>query len=98
MLHTVYFWLSPDISETGRADFVAAAEALAGAPTVRQFYGGGPAATPRRDVTDHTFDYSIHLLFASVADHNAYQEDPVHLKFVEEQAHKFATVKVFDSE
>ena len=34
----------------------------------------------------------------SVADHNAYQQDPVHLKFVDGQAHKFATVKVFDSE
>lgn len=97
MIHTVYFWLDPNLSEAERADFVTGAEALSTAPTVLHFFGGGPAGTESRDVTDHSFDYSIHLHFNSEEDQNAYQVDPVHLKFVEEQAHKFATVKVFDS-
>ncbi len=97
MIHTVYFWLNPALSAAERADFVRGAQALATAPTVMAFYGGGPAGTASRDVTDHSFDYSIHLFFASEADQNAYQVDPIHLKFVDEQAHKFATVKVFDS-
>lgn len=97
MIHTVYFWLKPDLDGAARTDFVRGAEALAGAPTVQAFYGGGPAGTEQRDVTDHSFDYSIHLFFASEADQLAYQEDPVHLKFVDEQAGKFATVKVYDS-
>ena len=97
MIHTVYFWLKEELTEAERSNFVAGARALATAPTVLHFYGGGPAPTEERDVTDHSFDYSIHLHFASVPDQKLYQDDPVHLKFVEEQAHKFATVKVFDS-
>lgn len=97
MIHTVYFWLKPDLGQAARTDFVRGAEALATAPTVLAFYGGGPAATEHRDVTDHSFDYSIHLFFASEAEQLAYQVDPVHLQFVDEQAGKFAKVKVFDS-
>ena len=97
MLHTVYFWLKDNLSDDDHAMFVEGAELLAGAPTVQHFFGGGPAGTPDRDVTDKSFDYSIHLQFASVEDHNSYQTDPVHLKFVEDHAAKFATVKVYDS-
>lgn len=97
MIHTVYFWLTPELSTEDRTNFVGGAEALATAPTVLQFYGGGPAATPSRDVTDHSFDYCIHLFFADEAAHEAYQVAPIHLKFVEEQAHKFETVKVLDN-
>ncbi len=97
MLHTVYFWLQPGLSTEDKAAFVAGAKALGGAPTVAACYVSSPAATPERDVTDHSFDYSLHLMFKDVADHDAYQIDPVHLKFVAEQADKFATVKVYDS-
>ncbi|TXF90739.1 Dabb family protein [Neolewinella aurantiaca] len=97
MLHTVYFWLTPGLSEAEKENFVAGAKALAEAPTVAACYVSAPAATPERDVTDHSFDYSLHLMFKDVADHDAYQIDPVHLKFVEEQAAKFAVVKVYDS-
>ena len=97
MIHTVYFWLKDNLSDDDWAMFQEGAEALAAAPTVATCYGGAPAATPEREVTDHSFDYSIHLHFASVADHNAYQTHPIHLKFVEEHAHKFERVLVFDS-
>lgn len=97
MIHTVYFWLQPGLDEAERADFVRAAKALAAAPTVLQCYVGAPADTPEREVTDHSFDYSLHLLFADVAAHNAYQVDPVHLRFVNEQADKFAEVRVLDT-
>ncbi|NJC24969.1 Dabb family protein [Neolewinella antarctica] len=97
MIHTVYFWLDRQLTSAEVTNFVTGAKALGAAPTVQSFFGGGPADTKQRDVTDHSFDYSIHLHFASVADHEAYQVDPVHLKFVAEQAHKFATVKVYDS-
>jgi hypothetical protein len=98
MLHTVYFWLTPGLSTSEREDFVAGAKALAEAPTVAACYVSTPAPTPERDVTDHSFDYSLHLMFASVADHDAYQVSDVHLKFVAEQAAKFAVVKVYDGE
>ena len=97
MIHTVYFWLKPGLSEADLANFVRGAKQLGNAPTVLHCYVGAPAATPEREVTDHSFDYSLHLLFTDIEGHNAYQVDPIHLKFVEEQAHKFATVKVLDT-
>ncbi len=97
MIHTVYFWLQPGLDSAARENFVQGAKALVAAPTVQHCFVGAPAPTPKRDVTDHSFDYSLHLHFATVADHDAYQVDPVHLKFVEEQAAKFATVKVLDT-
>ena len=98
MIHTVYFWLTDGLSTAEREQFVAAAKALAEAPTVGACYVSAPAATPERAVTDHSFDYSLHLLFADVAAHDAYQVSDVHLKFVAEQAEKFARVKVYDGE
>ena len=98
VLHTVYFWLTPDLTTAERADFVAGAKALATAPTVAACHVGEPAGTPQRDVTDHSFDYCLQLHFASVADHDAYQVSAVHLTFVEEQAAKFATVRVYDTQ
>jgi hypothetical protein len=98
MLHTVYLWLKPGLSTAEQESFVAGAKALRAAPTVAACYVSAPASTPERDVTDHSFDYSLHLLFADVADHDAYQISDVHLKFVEEQAAKFDKVKVYDGE
>lgn len=98
MLHTVYFWLTPGLSADERSNFVAGAKALAEAPTVAACHVSIPASTPERDVTDHSFDYSLLLMFANVADHDAYQISDVHLKFVADQAAKFAVVKVYDGE
>lgn len=98
MIHTVFFWLTPGLTDAELADFVVAARALGDAPAVSQCYVGTPATTPHREVTDHSFDFSLHLLFASVAEHDAYQVDPVHLAFVDSQAAKFAAVKVYDTE
>lgn len=97
MIHTVFFWLAPGLTAAERADFAAAARKLGTAPTVLQSHLGIPATTPRREVTDHSFDYSLQLFFASVADHDAYQVDPIHLAFVNEQAARFAAVRVYDT-
>ena len=98
MIHTVYFWLDPLTEDADHQSFIEGCKSLAKAPTVQRFTSGKPAGTKERDVTDHSFDYSIQLTFASVADHDAYQSSDVHLKFVDEHSHKFAVVKVFDSE
>lgn len=97
LIHTVFFWLDPKLTDEERQNFVAGANELGTAPSVMHYYGGGPANTEERDVTDHSFDYSIHLHFADEEGQLAYQTDPVHLKFVKEQAHKFARVIVYDS-
>ena len=97
LLHTVYFWLHADCSAQDRLDFAAAARDLVHAPTVKSCTVGSPAATPDRDVTNNDFDFMLQLHFADVADHDAYQADDVHLRFVDAEAGKFERVMVFDT-
>lgn len=48
-------------------------------------------------VSDRAFDVVIHLVFENKAAEQKYLKDPRHVKFVEENASKFAKVRVFDS-
>jgi hypothetical protein len=43
------------------------------------------------------FDVSLHLVFATRADHDAYQIAQRHLDFIAEQKANWAEVRVFDS-
>ncbi len=97
MMHTVYFWLKPGLSDEEIASFEEGVRSLAKAPSVVKLLAGPPAATPSRGVVDNTFDFALSLWFEDVTGHDAYQVDPVHLKFVEEQEAKFGVVKVFDN-
>lgn len=98
MIHTVYFWLTPGLSDADFMSFVDGCKSLSTVPVVQRYYGGTGAGTPARDgVTQKDYDYSIHLFFASVEDHNTYQDHPVHLAFVDQHAGKFATVRVYDN-
>jgi hypothetical protein len=46
---------------------------------------------------DNSYQVSELLLFASAADQDAYQVDPIHLKFVEQCSHLWRKVVVYDS-
>ena len=97
LVHTVFFWLTPETDADGRAAFIAGAQVLAAAPTVRHCFVGRPAGTPGRDVVDNSFDFSLMLWFDDVAAHDAYQVSNIHQQFVAEQAAKFARVVVRDT-
>lgn len=97
MMHTVYFWLKEGLSEEDKKDFVRGVQSLETVPSVKRFFMGPPASTPSRGVVDNSFDLALILWFDDVAGHDAYQVDPIHLKFVEEHEAKFGTVKVYDN-
>jgi hypothetical protein len=65
--------------------------------TISQSHFGIPAGTENRDVVDHSYTYSLLLLFNSQADQDSYQIDPIHLKFVEENSQLWTKVVVYDS-
>ena len=65
--------------------------------TIKSSHIGTPADTPRRDVVDHSFTYSLLVSFEDIAAHNSYQDDPVHHEFVADCAHLWESVKVSDS-
>lgn len=96
-VHTVYFWLKPGLTAAERADFAAGVQSLGGAPSVRHLWHGAPAATDR-PVIDRTYSRGLTLVFDDAAGHDAYQTDPVHLRFVEQHRDKWTRVQIYDYE
>jgi hypothetical protein len=48
LVHTVYFWLKPELTDAERADFRKGVESLGTIPSVSAVYVGTPAATTPR--------------------------------------------------
>jgi hypothetical protein len=98
MTHTVFFWLKDSLDAAGRAEFESSLRTLLGIPEAARATIGRPAATPKREVIDDSYDYALELDFVSVEAQNAYQAHPVHAKFVDSQKVKWSRVQVFDFE
>jgi hypothetical protein len=95
-IHHVFFWLNNPKSTEDRNQFLAGLRKLSKAPTVKHFHIGRPAGT-LRDVIDTTYSFSWCIFFASAADQESYQTDPIHLRFVEECSHLWSRVTVYDA-
>ena len=84
MEHHVYFWLKPEHQDAAdRAVFEAGLQSLFG---IEQVVGGiwsTPAAVEPRPVLDQSWTYALSIRFENLEAHNAYQEAPAHLKFIE---------------
>lgn len=96
--HTVYFYLNEDVTEEEKQQFEEGLEALLAIDTVYKSEIGIPSDTPERDVTDHSFGYSIFTWFETIEDYNVYAEHPDHLEFIDTYSSLWADVKVYDSE
>jgi len=95
-IHHVYFWLN---NPENNSDFEQLAEGLkklSKVETIREFHIGKPASTCR-PVIESGYSLSWLLLFDSKEDHDSYQVDPIHLKFVEECAHLWSKVVIYDT-
>jgi len=97
LIHTVYFWLTDDITEERKKEFEQALIDLGEVPSIDKYYWGPPAKTVERDVIDATYDYAINVFFKSIEAEDEYQVDPIHLKFVETQKDIFKVVKVYNN-
>jgi hypothetical protein len=96
-IHSVYFWLKQDISETEREQFLRGAKSLTTVKTVRHGWVGKPAATDR-PVIDRTYSHALVLVFDDKAAHDAYQVDPLHSAFLDTLKHLWIQVKIYDFE
>jgi hypothetical protein len=95
--HMVYFTLK-DRNDAGREKLVAACKKyLDGHEGTVYFSAGVLAPEFKREVNDLDFDVALNLVFESKAAHDKYQDDPRHLKFIEENRDTWAKVRVFDS-
>jgi hypothetical protein len=95
--HTVYFYLNEDVTEEQKQQFEEGLEALVSIEEVYKAEIGVPADTPEREVTDHSFGYSIFTWFENMDDYNVYAEHPDHMEFIEQFQSLWADVKVYDT-
>jgi Stress responsive A/B Barrel Domain len=97
MNHHVYFWLKEENSHpSDRAKFE---QGLANLFTIPQVTGGRwtvPAEVPARPVCDQSWDYALTMTFATIEDHNVYQDHPDHHVFISTFKDWWAKVLVTD--
>jgi hypothetical protein len=95
-VHTVFFWMKEDISKEESEFFESELEKLGQSPTINSYRWGKPAGTPR-DVVDNSYGYAWIVDFASTADQDAYQVEPIHLAFIESCKDLWTKVQVYDT-
>jgi hypothetical protein len=95
-IHHVYFWLKEPGNRESFEKLLKGLDALSKVKTIKTFHIGKPADT-NRDVIDRSYAVSWMLIFANKADQDAYQVDPIHLKFVEDCSSLWSKVVVYDS-
>jgi hypothetical protein len=95
-IHTVFFWFAEGVTEEQKAAFVEGLESLREVPTVRKFYIGLPAGTPR-EVVDNSYDYALILFFDDKAGQDAYQVHPIHQAFAQGLEEVWERVQVYDT-
>ncbi|MFO7847939.1 MAG: Dabb family protein [Balneolaceae bacterium] len=96
--HTVYFYLNEEVSQEEADQFEEGLKQLLEIESIHKSELGIPGDTESRDVTDHSFAYSIFTWFENLDDYKAYDEHPDHLEFIDTYSSLWADVKVYDSE
>jgi len=97
LVHSVYFWLKPDLTEAQRAAFRRGLESLTKIAVAEKVYIGTPAATGNRPVIDASYSVALVVMLKDVAAHDAYQVDPAHLAFVASCKGYWSRIQVYDA-
>ena len=95
-IHTVFFWMKDDLTDEQKKAFEKGLEKLTSIPSIQSAYWGPPAMTAR-EVVDNSYDYAWIVHFANEAEHDLYQEDQVHLDFIEESKEWWERVQIYDN-
>lgn len=98
LVHSVFFWLRPDLSPEQVADFRRAVEGLGAIATVKSIHVGTPAATEKRPVIDDTYSLALTLTFDDLPAQNVYQVDPIHVAFVDTYKSFWLRVQIYDAD
>ena len=96
IVHHVFFWLKNPSSKEDLEKLQAGLRTLKGIKTVRQLYIGVPASTEKRDVVENSYHVSELMFFDDLEGQKAYQDDPIHKKFIEDCSHLWSKVVVYD--
>ena len=96
LAHMVYFSLK-DNAPAQVESLLAACRKYLTDHTGTTFFAVGTPADLARPVNDRDFDVALQVVFASRAAHDAYQTDPRHLQFIDENKANWSKVRVFDA-
>ena len=95
-VHAVYFWLKEGLTLEQTARFRGGLESLRGCESVRDMFIGVPANT-NRPVIDRTYTFALVVMFDDLHGHEAYQDHPIHLAFVDTFNTYWTRVQIYDS-
>jgi hypothetical protein len=98
IVHNVFFALHENSPEARQRLVDACWKYLTGHPGEVYFSAGVLCDALARPVNDRDFDVGLHVVFQTLAEHDAYQQHPRHLQFVEENKPNWKRVRVFDSQ
>lgn len=94
-VHSVYFWLKPELTAEERAQFFVDIQSLRSIAGVRGCYIGKPDANDR-PVIDSSYDCGLILVFDDKAAEEAYILDPIHQAFAGQWRTRWMQVKIYD--
>jgi hypothetical protein len=97
LAHHVFFWLKNPDSKEDLKKLLDGLKTLEKIPSVRKLHIGVPAATEKRPVIDDSYSASELIFFDDLAGQDVYQVHPIHKKFIEDCAHLWERVIVYDS-
>lgn len=97
LVHHVFFWLKEPKNDAHKKELLKGLDELLKVKNIKMSHVGFPADTENRDVVDHSYSVSYMAMFDNQADQDAYQVDPIHLKFVENCSHLWEKVVVYDA-
>jgi len=97
LIHHVFFWLKNPSSKEDFQKLIEGIKTLQQIEALSEFVIGIPAQTPKRSVIDDSYSVSLFTRFQDVLAHNAYQDHPIHKKFVEKYSSLWNKVQVYDS-
>lgn len=96
-VHVVFFWLKNPDNKKERKQFENNLNTfIKGIDYIRSTHVGTPAGTDR-SVVDNSYTYCLMVSFEDKKDHDAYQEDGLHKKFIDDTAALWERVQVYDS-
>ena len=96
LIHSVYFWLKEDLSETDTKIFTEGIESLKQIESISSVHIGKPADT-NSPVIDNSYSFSLIILFDDMESHNAYQIHDLHQKFIKNIAGMFDRIVIYDA-
>ena len=96
-IHMVFFWLKNPNNPNDRVIFKnLLTEFINTNPQVVTTHIGEPADT-NRSIIDNSYNFSLVVTFPDLATHDAYQNDPSHLQFIEKAKSLWEKVLIYDS-